>query len=131
MADADYGNDIGFSLDLDPLFLLASGPVIVAQALARRFETPRGSLFYDPEYGMDLREFLNESLADSDLLVIQTAVAAEARRDERVNSCSATVTLDRLSQTLTVKLALVLSTGPFTLVMTVDSASVKLAEVAQ
>ncbi len=63
--------------------------IALAQALARRYTTPRGGLFYDPMYGYDLRSLVGSSAS---LAAVQTAAAAEARKDERVNDCSVVIT---------------------------------------
>jgi hypothetical protein len=55
----DFGTDISCYPDLDGSFGLVSGFTLIAQDLARRLETPRGGLFYDSNYGTDVRGWVN------------------------------------------------------------------------
>ena len=59
----DLGTDISTpaALDIDPSFATVSGATCLAQALARRLVTPRGTLLDDAGYGTDLRSYLNDS----------------------------------------------------------------------
>ena len=84
--------DITTFPDLD--FHLVSGRRALAEALARRLQTPRGSLFYAPDYGLDLREMLNMRVTQGDLFAWKAAVEQEIRRDERVLSVNADLTFD-------------------------------------
>lgn len=85
--------------DLDPYFGLVSEGRCLVEALARRLVTPRGSLFYAPGYGYDLRQWVNDDLDVGDLREIERAAAEECRADERVDDAyiDATFSDDRLS----------------------------------
>jgi hypothetical protein len=125
----DYGTDVSAEPDLDPMFPEQTGRALLIEALARRFETPRGSLFYDPDYGFDLRALIGEGLADGDLFALQAAIAAECRKDERVVAARAVVALDRATSTMTVTIAAADGAGPFRLVLDVSTVSVALLGV--
>ena len=62
----------------DPLL---EGDDAVAEQIARRFATVRGSLPHAPDIGTDLVELLND---DIDVPAIRAMLAGEARGDERV-----------------------------------------------
>lgn len=97
---------------------LASGKRVVGEAVARRWSTPRGRLLDDPNYGTDVTDAVNADLSPSDIKRWQTQLAQEAEKDERVLSCTVTVTL--IDGVLTVTGAVDTADGPFTLVLTVD-----------
>ena len=128
MASApDYGTDISTSPTLDPSFGPLTGSRVVAEAVARRLTTPRGTLPDDPNYGTDLRAWLNESMTPATLTQVRSAAERECLKDERLQSADATVSYDAASGTLSVVLALALSAGPtFRLVLGVTAVSVTL-----
>lgn len=124
----DYGSDIESSLGLDPSFALVTGRRAVAQALVRRYGTPRGGLFYDPEYGFDLRLFVNSNVTEAMLFQISSGAEAEAVKDQRVLSCSVSAAFDAPTETLRVTVSAVSQFGPFSLVLGIDSATVAIIE---
>ena len=63
-----------------------SGQRGVLEALVRRLTTPRGALFYDSNYGFDVRRFLNASLGQGELVALQNGVEGECEKEERVVS---------------------------------------------
>lgn len=121
---ADYGADVSCLDDLDPYFSLVSGKPALAQALSRRLTTPRGSLVYDPEYGIDLRSYLNASPSMHDLSVAKSAIEAEVTADERVSAATAVVSFDRRTSILTVSIDVESAIGPFRLVLASTGVSV-------
>src|SRR5690349_16156686 len=98
----DFGSDISGFPDLDPTFSLVSGTTALAQAIARRLESPRGSLWYAPDYGTDVRGRLNDAFTASGLHALQSDIEAECEKDERIRHASATVTLDSRRSTMTI-----------------------------
>jgi phage baseplate assembly protein W len=86
---ADLGSDFHGYPDIHPTLKQVSGTLCLVQALARRLETPRGGLFYDPDYGTDLRKFVNQSGVTRAQVV--SAIQTECLKDQRVASVTATV----------------------------------------
>jgi phage baseplate assembly protein W len=127
---ADLGTDISCWPDMDPNGALVSGRTMLAQALARRLTTPRGSLFYDTHYGTDIRYFLNEGFTNEAQSRIAAAVEAECRKDERVATVKATVTFNPAAQSLAISIALSDAAGPFTLTLDVTKLTVDLLAVS-
>lgn len=121
---ADFGVDISALPDLD--FRLQSGLPNLAEAVARRLMTPRGGLFYDPDYGLDLRQYLNEALTDEVRYEIETLVAAECEQDERILAANATV-VEGPPQARALRILIELETaeGPFRLLLGVNAVSVE------
>jgi phage baseplate assembly protein W len=122
---ADFGKGISCVPDLGDFFVLKSGHALLGEALARRLSTPRGTLFYAPEYGRDVRIYLSETLTGDALARIAAEVEAEVERDERVTKASATVTAPTLEQ-LQIALSLETGEGPFTLVLAVSAVTVEI-----
>jgi hypothetical protein len=112
--------------DLSQHLQLLTGSPNLAQALANRLQTPRGGLFYDADYGKDIRSYLNASLTPRVLAQMQADAQAECLKDDRVLGCSAAASVLGSGNSLTVKLALNVTTasGPFTFVLSVTSLSV-------
>ncbi len=121
----DYGSDIHCIDDIDPSFSVVTGRLAVAQALARRLGTPRGGLFYDPEYGFDLRQFANAGFNQALSFQISAGIEAECVKDERVRSASASVTYDAQTERLTTAVDGISDAGPFRLVLSVSSVTVE------
>jgi phage baseplate assembly protein W len=124
----DFGTDISTATGLDPLFVPISGTAV---ALARRLQTARGGLHYDPDYGLDLRAWLNESFDAAGVARLQSAIAAEAAKDERIAAATAAVTLDPRRMVMTVRIAAVTALGPFRLVLSVDRVTTRILQVDQ
>lgn len=129
---ADLGSDISCVTDIDPMLTSVDGREALGQAIARRLGTPRGGLFYDANYGTDLRSFLNAHVTAER---VAQAVEAEALKDERVRSASARITFvdagspGATAETLgsmEIELTLVDAAGPFVLTLLVGSVTVAL-----
>lgn len=118
------GVDISCYPDLDAGFSLVSGRTALGQALARRLETPRGGLFYDRDYGTDVREMVNDAATSAFAQQRQQQIEAEALKEERVGTATATVTYSPATSTAAIKLAVDTAAGPFTFVLAVTSVSI-------
>ncbi len=127
----DFSTFVGGVMDLDPNFALIGGPRVVAEAVARRLMTPRGGLLGTPNYGIDLRAFLNAAMTPDTIASVKAAVQAEATEDERVLSASADVTFTESTQSLRVAVQGLTAVGPFSLVLAVSSLTVSLLTGAQ
>lgn len=122
----DFGQDLNFLDDLDPSLGLLGGTDNLGQALIHRLSTPRGGLFYDANYGTDLRAYVNESISAATLARARADVQAECAKDERVLACTASTSFDATTKTLLVQVAVQTAAGPFALVLAVTSVSVAL-----
>lgn len=115
----DFGTDIDCVTSIGPRFKLTSGFLNLAKALARRLITPRGTLDYAPDYGYDVRDWLNHDTGQASKFTLQAAIDAECQKDERVRSASSTVDTSVRDQ-LTITVAVDTAAGPFKFVTTVD-----------
>ena len=123
---ADFGTDLSCYPGLDPLGTLVSGTTAVLQALARRLTTPRGGLFYDPNYGTDVRGFLNEAMTNESIARWKTAIDRECRQDPRVTSIAVDMIPNVAAHTLTIHITGTTADGPFAAVFGVTSLTLDL-----
>lgn len=124
MATAEqYGVDIDCLSGHGLSWSLASGSRNVANAIGRRLITPRGGLFYDPDYGFDTREYLGVALTRGKLAELIQGVESEALKDVRVQAVVASVTTTgNPSTSLTLELSVTLADGPtFDMIMSIQT----------
>jgi phage baseplate assembly protein W len=107
---------------------MATGAQCVAEAIARRWSTTMGRLPDDPNYGYNLTDLIGQKLSPTDAAHAQQQAAAEALKDERVKSC--TVTLTFTNGALSVSAVGATSAGPFKLVASVSAVGVQLLLVS-
>lgn len=122
VANADLGVDIMCEDDLDPHLRLVGGTRNVAWALAWRIRTPRGELFYSPDYGRGLVEYCHGEVDKQTLHACRSGLESEALKDPRVRSASPSVRWTPATRTLTTALACNSAAGPFRLVASVSHA---------
>lgn len=110
----DFGTDFAWTDDFDPRMPKVSGLTLLRQALMRRLVTSRGTLFYDPEYGTDMTQFMN---AETNPKIVEQAAENELLKDERVLGATVTVlrTATSPNQPVQVSLKITVETqeGPF------------------
>lgn len=82
----DYGTDFDCAYDFTEEFRTVSGIMLMAQAVIRRYQTPRGMLIDDPNYGTDLAEFLEEDVDENTLVRMRSDIVSEPRKDERIKN---------------------------------------------
>lgn len=121
------GRDIRLVPDIDETGtnLVEEGECL-AQDLAHRLETPRGSVEWLPDYGYDLRQFLNRGLTRRDLLEISVETKIELEKDPRVNQVTVNPTFLRLENKLRLEVRVEAGDGPHDLVFVVDPQTVVL-----
>lgn len=118
---SSLGTDISVFPDLGKRFKLVGERANLAEAALKRLTTPRGKLHYAPDYGYDLRAFVNASNTTDEIASVRANVTAELLKDDRILSAVASVTYDAASEKLTVALTLTDADGPFKLVLTATS----------
>jgi hypothetical protein len=123
-ANTDYGSDLSCVQDLDPRCIVVTGRRLLAEAVARRWITPRGGLIDDPNYGTDVTAYINDDVKPRDLATLASAMSQEAEKDERVNSCDIDIQVPPNGIGAYVITASIHDNdGPFQLVVGVDSVS--------
>lgn len=126
--DLGFGQDFQVLGGVNPSFQLVGGYTNLGQALCMRLQTPRGGLFYDADYGFDLRSYLNAAITRQVAAQIVGGVQSECLKDERVQVCTATLSVDLTQETLTVAVNVVTAQGPFSFILEVTDATVTLIE---
>lgn len=127
----DLGVDLYCISDLDPAGRTVSGNEALAQALARRLQTPRGALTAigdDPDYGLDLRDYVGADVGAGIEAEVEAAVRAECLKDERVRDVVVTVAFANRGLTVGVRVASAAGSLRFTL--SVSAVTVDLLKVA-
>jgi phage baseplate assembly protein W len=128
--DSELGIDVGCVLDTDEAWSLVSGETNLAHALARRLSTPRGGLFYAPNYGLDLRSYLGADLTDTQLATLGPATAQECEKDERVQSCTVDLEFNFATETLSAKVMVTTATGgAFVFILAISDVTVELLDL--
>ena len=128
---AGYGRDIYCYDDMRETAQEVEGLNVVAQNVYRRLITDRGSLMGCPDYGLDIRSFLNKGLDPTTLLAIPALVELEIKKELRVQTANVT-TLSHTSSSLSMQVFVeaVLETGEvgqFSLTCNVTKAGVEIA----
>ena len=122
----NYGVDLA-THGTDPpdlSFRQINGKRAIAEAVARRWLTPRGSLVTDSDAGVDLGSVLGGAIDQTALFWLADQLQTEAEKDERVGDCSVTLTYDPATSTLRVDGAIDPATpdsDSFEFVFTLDS----------
>lgn len=122
--DLGLGTDWAIENDLEERIRLVTGRENLSLAVVRRLSTPRGGLFYDPDYGLDLRLWLSADFSLSDIQTMGAQIEDEVGKDERIQSVRATVLYDLSTERLEVTIDLVDEVGPFQLVLGVSEVTV-------
>lgn len=86
----DFGFDLACVSDLDEGLRTVSGARLLAEACVRRITTPRGMVLDDPDFGVDVRDYLGAGVTSLELARMRAEVQAELGKDERI--VQATVT---------------------------------------
>jgi hypothetical protein len=126
MPDGSTLTEVIFDFASD--FAMVSGRQCLAEALARRLVTTRGTLIGDPEYGFNLLGFVNDDIDARGLALVAAGVEAEMLKDERVVHATAAVSF--LSGVLIVAITITDGRGPFKLVLSVSDVTVSILQVA-
>src|SRR5574343_1755229 len=61
-----------------------SGIQNLVKKIKQRVQSPTGCLYWDPAYGLDVRQYLNAAFTTAKLKEIQNAIKRQCELDERV-----------------------------------------------
>lgn len=125
---ADLGRDLSCVDDVTPDFREVTGRRRLAEAVARRYMTDRGTLVGDPNYGYNLTNLVNADLSPADLVAHQSGAQAEALKEEQVRAAVVVLSL-AADGLLTVACTLTDADGPFTLTLAISAVSVQILEL--
>lgn len=130
-----YGSDISCAYDVDPGVAELDGftPLVLAQAILRRLDTPRGSLPDDASYGISLRQMLNAGVSRGELSRLSGVIRGEVSKDDRISSVTVKVTPSSDMSELDISLRVTPvdpALGPFTMTLAASSAEIVLEAIA-
>lgn len=93
-AGSDLSSFVGGAADLDPTFTPLDGDRNALENVGRRWLTPRGTLpgDADGDFGTDVRSWIQSRQSGTSRVRLKLALEAEARKEERIRSCTVTVT---------------------------------------
>lgn len=132
--DLGFGADLSCTDDIthDAAELPGDSPLAVAQANYRRLTTPHGSVPDDPDYGLDVRGFLNRGLTQKSLQEIPGQVRGELRKDDRNDPSNLVVTMTILPdfKSFDLDIRAQAATGPYTLTLAVTDGGVLVKEIS-
>ena len=130
MEGVDFGADLECGWDIDPMMVELHGddPRIVTEACIRRLQCPRGALLDDPDYGLDVREFLRQPIDRVMQAAIPSMISSELLKDDRVKSVSVSVTSTGTAVDPRLELAITGTTDgpPFTLIAAITTDEVRM-----
>lgn len=123
MGELGYGRDLSCVLDLtrDLAEVDPDSVIGIGEAALRRLVTPRGGLPDDPDYGLDVRGFLNRGVTTEDVRDLAGRIRLELGKDDRIDDCTVTATMPR-PRTLSVAIRItpaIAGLAPFDLVFAV------------
>lgn len=103
-----------------------SGIQNLIKKIQQRLITPNGVLYWDPAYGLDVRQYLNAAFTAAKIQEIQAAVKRQCELDERVLIAEVTVeALNALSINITIQITT--ASGPsFIFVLKVSQLTIEL-----
>jgi hypothetical protein len=115
----DVSTFVGGRPGLDPQWTTISGDRVVVENVARRWLTPKGFFDDDPDFGEDVREYLQARQNSLTRARARMRLRAQALLEERVADC--TVTVDSVGETLKIRGVVKVKQGKtFALTMTLE-----------
>lgn len=134
VAPFGYGSDLSCADDLAGTMEEVPGTstLVLAQALVRRLDCPRGALPDDPNYGKDIAAMLNRGLTTRELRDSAGQIRAELEKDDRVDRVAVVLTPESDGSGFSVQIAVTPidhRVGSFSLTLAVTSAGVVLEEI--
>lgn len=107
-----------------------SGINNLVKKIIRRLKCPNGALYWDPAYGLDVRQYLNASVTPAKIQEIKQAVKTQCELDERVQSASVSVSNTANNQ-LFITVEITTQSGPdFVLILSVTKLTVDLLNLS-
>lgn len=123
----DYGTDCRIGKVVGK----KSGLQNLIEALVRRLSTPTGQLFWNPEYGYDVRQLLNSEVSPNILEAAEKIIENQLELDERVDKATSQIAFNESASKMYLYIEITpVADKTFTLVLSVDKVTVELLESA-
>jgi hypothetical protein len=126
LGEVDFGTDVLTFPDLDETLSPARGFRVLAEAICRRLVTPRGQMLFEPNYGFDVRSFLNAPIRMPELAAIKAGVEDQCEADERAVSAECSPEFNPQTGILKLPISVETAEGPFQLVALVNNLNLTL-----
>ena len=126
---ADFGTD--FVIGKVPGRI--SGIQNLVKKIKQRLQSPTGCLYWDPSYGLDVRQYLNVAFTVAKLKEIQNAIKRQCELDERVLLAQVEV-VNNTATDMLITIKITTAEGPvFSLILKVGQLTIELlnAEINQ
>lgn len=135
--DLGYGSDLAMTaeaIDIDPDMVERRGddPLVLAEAMVRRLDTPRGALPDDRNYGYDVRGHLNRGTTRTEVRAMNAGVHGELIKDDRLRAVRVEVAPAPDGSEIAIAIQATPADpalAPFELVLAVTSAEVLIREI--
>lgn len=111
------------TIDIDLAFQPIRGVRVIAEQVARVWTMAKGSAFWAPNAGLDIRTLVNADFDARMMAHWEKRLEAQARRVDGVKSIKVTITLDAATETLRIEGALVTTQGTGRLLLTTQEAA--------
>ncbi|MCB9584545.1 MAG: hypothetical protein H6718_04075 [Polyangiaceae bacterium] len=121
MTNAELGQDLLVTEDMDHLGRIDEGIRILVWDLIWRLRTARGKQLDDESYGMDLASYLHKGMTQREVITLPRLIEAELKKDERVDTVQATLTQE--GSVWRIRIEGTSGLGPFRLIASVDEAA--------
>lgn len=133
MSEPDFGLDLSCDFDLDPRGVEVNGFLALAQALARRLDTPEGTLVGDDSgsYGYDLAELVSLGMTAEGLRAVPEKVRAQFLDDERVSAADVKVLSSPSTSEIRLDCRVVGLRGPFRFTIAISDVGAQLFDVQE
>lgn len=119
MTQPAFGQDLSCLQDEDAVQSEVNGFTALAQALARRLQTPRGTLLGDSAYGYFVIGEIDNDVTAADVAKIGTNIDAEFVKDQRVLSSFTSATFS--AGVLVTQSTITTTAGPWTLTLAISN----------
>lgn len=126
---AALGVGLDMVSDLPKKWSFASGFKVVANSIARALTTPNGAADWAPGRGFDVRLLLKLGATPAQVAQAEHYITAECEADERVSSAEVSIAFVSSTGIATITIALVTTSGPFTLILQVSDLTVEILAV--
>lgn len=126
-ATTDYGVDCRIGKVVGK----KSGLGNLMDACIRRLSTPTGQLFWNTEYGYDVRQLLNSEVSPNILEAAERVIEIQLELDERVDKATSQITFNESASKMYLYIEITpVADKTFTLVLSIDKVTVELLESA-
>lgn len=123
LATITASNGVG---DLDVGMAEVTGRTLLAQRLARRLTTPRGSVIDAPNDCVDIRLFMSTVSTPQGISATQGSVQNELQKDQGVLSATVAVAYSIQTSIMSITIQVQSAYGPFSLTLAVSAVTISI-----